>query len=1367
MRRITIIGCLIGLLSVTVSAQTVRTSSAPSGEANPKIENHKKSSSSLEELLIRYQNLGTTSGFISEYFSKEEQRLLSAYYQGQKPVATNEIVKGVRSGNSAEHNPVFISQKMAFTPLFVAPPERPNAREGKLSEVPVENRPAFQQAPLFLAPKLLTAEEQTEILAADQERGNVSQESNYNPYSGKILSAIIPTAGATETFAVATGDFFYDPTDGVNGGPGGDCTTTSSGDPGDYPNCGCVTVTTLTGDDLSIEFLSFKVFGTFDFLNIYDGPNTSSPQIYDSNLNGDTDTLAGMIAANGSGVFNSTSGALTFEFNATTVVNSCGWEVEILNAGGGGGGSGCAAGVYTSRATFDAEAGALNLEDFAGGPGGVIQCGLIISNTGDSCFPAGEILPGIEITANNAAGGQTVYIDPAAGFGNTIPMVGSNTFTDYTIINFPNNDVNSFGFDLITLLGTGPVEIRIFGAGGLIDTQIAAGTNPESFWGYIASETIVSVELEDLSGANIEGIGMLAFGNCSGGGGGAACSQDIPENAFENGYTTSSNQAQRIAFDVTVPADTDFTLDKATVNIWMNPGATLTSSDITFYSDAGGSPGAVIGTQTAVLPTSQTVIGNNFGFDISEVVFDIAPELLAGQAGSETTYWMVFTVNISSGSGFISSTTATMEGFEAYFSPDSGVTWLVIAGNDIVYNLEGECETIGGGGGAMDRAYGINNGNFELIGFPVTDPSTVEVYGDSPVTVNFENAGAIDPANPTTGYVLDNTGAFYSFDVASGFYTSLGTISGEWLGMEYDQTTGILYAITLTNLYTIDPIAATATLVGPLGLPAGALPIALAIDGASVGYTYDLVNDSLYSINLATGATTIIGAIGFDANFGQGMCYDALTDTVYMAAFNNGTFAAEWRSVNTSTGATTLIGPIVTTAATTQVAWVSIGESLPPPACPEPTNLTVSNITPTTADLAWTAEPNASNGYIWYVFEQGANPVSDPPVATGTVPAGTTTATATGLSGGLSYDFYVVADCASDGLSQLAGPVNFATPPACGGKFYDTGGPNGDYQNSENVTTTITPENSGEVVTVTFTAFNVEANWDALYVYNGPDASYPIISSGNPPTNSGFPAGGYYGTSIPGPFVSSDPSGALTFVFMSDSSVPRSGWEADVTCALTPPPNDLIVNSIDVDEIGFPYTDPGVHMPAATTENGNPEGCDLTGANGVWYNFVPDGDGTANATIVTPSGASSVTFYTAPDEDSVETDLVLVPQQSNQCAPGTSASIFTLGGQAYYVFVLNTGSITDIIIDGTNLGVSDNTIAGFSFYPNPTNSVLNLQSAENIENVSIYNILGQSVFENAVNATNSQIDISGLSTGTYLMKVTVNGEIGTYRVLKQ
>jgi hypothetical protein len=61
---------------------------------------------------------------------------------------------------------------------------------------------------------------------------------------------------------------------------------------------------------------------------------------------------------------------------------------------------------------------------------------------------------------------------------------------------------------------------------------------------------------------------------------------------------------------------------------------------------------------------------------------------------------------------------------------------------------------------------------------------------------------------------------------------------------------------------------------------------------------------------------------------------------------------------------------------------------------------------------------------------------------------------------------------------------------------------------------------------------------------------------------------------------------------------------------------------------------------------------------------------------------------------------------------------------------------------------------------------LNLNSVETIEAVSIYNMLGQSVVDMAIDATSSQVDVSGLSTGTYVMKVIVNGQVGTYQIIK-
>ena len=221
------------------------------------------------------------------------------------------------------------------------------------------------------------------------------------------------------------------------------------------------------------------------------------------------------------------------------------------------------------------------------------------------------------------------------------------------------------------------------------------------------------------------------------------------------------------------------------------------------------------------------------------------------------------------------------------------------------------------------------------------------------------------------------------------------------------------------------------------------------------------------------------------------------------------------------------------------------------PTCMQPLNLIAQHITQDSVELSWDEVSEANNGYEWFIFENNADPVTATPVATGTTPQGTTVVNVSNLDDYTIYDFYVKADCGNNDLSLLAGPTTFKTaviPPVCGDKFYDTGGANGNYGGSENVTTIISPTNSGDTVKVTFTMFDVDFGWDVLYVHNGPDATFPLIDSGNAATPN-FPAGGYYGQAIPGPFTSTHSSGALTFVFRSDYDVQRAGWEANISCS--------------------------------------------------------------------------------------------------------------------------------------------------------------------------------------------------------------------------
>lgn len=75
--------------------------------------------------------------------------------------------------------------------------------------------------------------------------------------------------------------------------------------------------------------------------------------------------------------------------------------------------------------------------------------------------------------------------------------------------------------------------------------------------------------------------------------------------------------------------------------------------------------------------------------------------------------------------------------------------------------------------------------------------------------------------------------------------------------------------------------------------------------------------------------------------------------------------------------------------------------------------------------------------------------------------------------------------------------------------------------------------------------------------------------------------------------------------------------------------------------------------------------------------------------------------------------------------------------------------------------------SSFVAYPNPVKDKLNLSYSQNIDKVQVSNILGQEVFTKSINATNTEIDLSNLAAGTYLVKVSSNNQVKTIKVVKQ
>ena len=116
-----------------------------------------------------------------------------------------------------------------------------------------------------------------------------------------------------------------------------------------------------------------------------------------------------------------------------------------------------------------------------------------------------------------------------------------------------------------------------------------------------------------------------------------------------------------------------------------------------------------------------------------------------------------------------------------------------------------------------------------------------------------------------------------------------------------------------------------------------------------------------------------------------------------------------------------------------------------------------------------------------------------------------------------------------DYFYKLVNPnTTTTTLTAASGDFYDSGGQIGVYNSDERSLTLIQPTGANSV-SVTFQSFDLEDEWDYLYIYDGTDVFSPLI-------------GHYTGTDNPGTVISNN--GHLLFEFRSDCATAEPGWEA-------------------------------------------------------------------------------------------------------------------------------------------------------------------------------------------------------------------------------
>jgi len=345
-------------------------------------------------------------------------------------------------------------------------------------------------------------------------------------------------------------------------------------------------------------------------------------------------------------------------------------------------------------------------------------------------------------------------------------------------------------------------------------------------------------------------------------------------------------------------------------------------------------------------------------------------------------------------------------------------------------------------------------------------------------------------------------------------------------------------------------------------------------------------------------------------------------------------------------------------------------------------------------------------------------------------------------SGALTFVF------SSDGSVQETGwsadVTCFVPPVGCGDTYYDEGGVDGDYLANESTVTTVSPDDAGDVVTVTFTYVDIESAtgagtqdgcWDYLTVYNGPDTTFPVLAQtlcGEESGDGGQPSDPNSLLSVGDTFTSSDPSGSLTFVFTSDSSLQETGWAADVTCA-------------------------PIVIPCPEVEN---------------FAVVNITETTADLTWDAALGAISYDWAVFIAGADIEVDLP-VAFENTTATTGTAQGL--IPGVSYDAYIQTdcggNDNISDVVgpvtFTTTALGINDVDVNAFVFAPNPADGNVNISSTTTITALHIVNMLGQKVLSMTPNSKEFTLDVSGLSSGAYFINAITNGVTTTKKLIRK
>ena len=222
------------------------------------------------------------------------------------------------------------------------------------------------------------------------------------------------------------------------------------------------------------------------------------------------------------------------------------------------------------------------------------------------------------------------------------------------------------------------------------------------------------------------------------------------------------------------------------------------------------------------------------------------------------------------------------------------------------------------------------------------------------------------------------------------------------------------------------------------------------------------------------------------------------------------------------------------------------------PVCAKPTNFKMveGSMTGSSLQLTWEQPSSVRNWDIKY-GPTGFDVETEGVMTTANI----LPRTISNLTFGVTYDFYVRAHCSNVYQSEWVGPVTEqidipyymgeqTSITTCQATLYDDGGKNGDYSSGLHQFVVINPIDPSTTVTRLQGNYDLESNYDYVYVYDGTDTTQPPVRT-------------LTGT---GTLDVTSNSGGFTVVMTSDNSLQKSGFAFLISCEDAPTcsaPKDL------------------------------------------------------------------------------------------------------------------------------------------------------------------------------------------------------------------